>query len=295
MWFSLCSSCTTSFKIKSCTDLTSSPQNVTWCRAEDDSIIVCWMMYAIIVCWIREFHGKKYSVCIRYGRNEQSQLTTVPSSVRNRRYGSIRTAGVDYAGPLQMRGSICSWTINQKMWTVAFLCMCMSALHLDLAADLTTVAFFERFKRFVSKRGNCGHMYSEIGSSLVGVQQSNKTAFRIWTAPDSIEYLNREGMLRHFMNPASPHQVGIYSAAVNSTKCHLIRVFANSLYGQDQHLTLIGQLDAFLNFRPSCSNTDVPTVSPVNTPAHFLNGKPLVVPPPIGSPAKADSSLPRAQ
>lgn len=97
------------------------------------------------------------------------------------------------------------------------------------------------------------------------------------------------------MSPASPHQGGIYEAAVKSAKFHLVRVIGNKIYTFGQYLTLLAQIEAILNSRPLYTITDDPTDSPVITPAHFIIGEPLIMPPPISSPPKTDFSLQRVR
>lgn len=58
------------------------------------------------------------------------------------------------------------------------------------------------------------------------------------------------------MNPALPHQVGIYEAAVKSAKHHLKSIIGVHCYVVSDYLTLLKRIEAILNSWPLYAPTD---------------------------------------
>ena len=56
------------------------------------------------------------------------------------------STGVDYAGPLYLKG-------GEKVWISLFTCCAVRAVHLELVPDLTAISFVRCLKRFSASRG----------------------------------------------------------------------------------------------------------------------------------------------
>lgn len=137
----------------------------------------------------------------------------------------------------------------------------------------------------------CYRLYSDNGTAFVGANRELKSAFKNWKVPEVFSYLNKKGTNWIFMKPAAPHQGGIYEAAVKSTKFHLRRVIGAKSYTYEQFMTLLTQIEAILNSRPLYALNDDPKDELALTPAHFLIGEPIIVPPPISLPSTTDYSV----
>lgn len=173
--------------------------------------------------------------------------------------------------------------------------MCTRTIHIDVVTDLSSAAFISCYERFVSSRGPCSRLYSDNGTSFVGAYKHIKEAFDKFVAPENIEILNRQGTKWIFMSPASPHQGGIYEAAVKSAKHHLTRVIGQQKYVYDDYLTLLKKIEAILNSRPLYAPTDDPLDVPVITPAHLVLGRQIICPPPISAPPQTNFSTQRVR
>ena len=84
--------------------------------------------------------------------------------------------GVDYFGSLlvkQGRGT-------RKRYGCLFTCLTTRAIYLEVAIDLTTLAFINCFKRFIARRGPMKHMFSDNATNFVGCNREFREAVRKW-------------------------------------------------------------------------------------------------------------------
>ncbi|EZA51179.1 hypothetical protein X777_10265 [Ooceraea biroi] len=154
---------------------------------------------------------------------------------------AFEIAGIDYAGPFQIkdhRGRGCKVS---KCYICLFICFTPKAMHIELVSDLTSETFVVILRRFVSRRGRPTRIYSDNGTNFVG------------------------GNTSHFG--------GLWEPGVRSIKYHLKRVAANALLTFEELYTLLVQVKAILNPCPLTPLSSDPTdLSPL-TPAHFLIGR----------------------
>ncbi|XP_031638856.1 uncharacterized protein LOC116350980 [Contarinia nasturtii] len=202
-------------------------------------------------------------------------------------------ASTDYAGPIKISEKYKSRTSKRKCWIAIFVCMVTRAVHIDAVTDLSAAAFIACYERFIARRGHCNQMYSDNGTAFVAAHKELARAFKIWDVPDVHEHLNKKGTKWTFMTPAAPHQGGIYEAAVKSMKYHLRRILGAKSYTYEYLITFLVQIEAVLNSRPLYALNDDPNDMCALTPAHFLIGEPLILPPPISVPTQTNNSLKR--
>ena len=75
--------------------------------------------------------------------------------------------GVDYFGPLIIRQK----RSNVKRYGCLFTCLTTRAIHLEVSVDLSSDAFINALRRFLSRRGPVVHIYSDNGMNLVGAER----------------------------------------------------------------------------------------------------------------------------
>src|ERR1700712_1108025 len=131
---------------------------------------------------------------------------------------------------------------------------------------MTSDAFLAAFRRFVSRRGQCAHVYSDNGTTFVGANKFMKDS----VATQGIEW--------HFIPPASPHWGGLWERAVRSMKHHLKRIVGEATLTYEELSTLTQQIEACLNSRPLWPLTNDPEDIEALTPGHFLIGRPILAP-----------------
>ncbi|GFW63985.1 integrase catalytic domain-containing protein [Trichonephila clavipes] len=91
-------------------------------------------------------------------------MEVVPSSLpkdRVRNSKIFQVVGVDLAGPLHLKD-------KRKNWVVLFTCAVFRAVHFELITSLSTAAFLQSLRRFISRRGRPTIIYSDNGTNFVG-------------------------------------------------------------------------------------------------------------------------------
>ncbi|XP_044313395.1 uncharacterized protein LOC123037341 [Drosophila rhopaloa] len=80
--------------------------------------------------------------------------------------------GCDYAGPILLKDAKVRKPRISKGYICPFVGMVTSAIHLELATDLTTETFLAALRRFISVRGKCSKIYSDNGTNFIGAKRS---------------------------------------------------------------------------------------------------------------------------
>ncbi|XP_011684943.1 PREDICTED: uncharacterized protein LOC105448195 [Wasmannia auropunctata] len=190
-------------------------------------------------------------------------------------------AGVDYAGPFQLKTWHGRAAKTYKGYLVVFVCFSTSAVHLEVATDYSTAGFLAAYRRFAGRRGVCATITSDCGTNLVGADAELRRLFSA-ASKDWRELSNtlaNDGTLWRFNPPGAPHFGGKWEAAVKSVKFHLRRILGLTLLTYEEFITLLIQVEAILNSRPLCPLSDDPEDLEPLTPGHFLTGGPIVTPP----------------
>lgn len=185
--------------------------------------------------------------------------------------------GVDYAGPFFIKAGLPRSKQLLKTYLCVFVCLSTKALHLELVSDLTTNAFLNAFKRFISRRGKCSSIYSDNGTTFVGANHELTNFLKQAKTQNVLtDFFVSEHINWNFIPPRSPHFGGIWESAVKAVKYHLRRVVGNVSLTYEEFNTIITQVEACLNSRPlSPLSADPEDLNPL-TPGHFLIGSPLV-------------------
>jgi hypothetical protein len=107
----------------------------------------------------------------QFSRKPYDQPTGPLSVYRCTMSPPFDVTGVDFAGPVHLRGS------NAKSWICLFTCAVTRALHLELVQTLTAVGCLMAFDRFVSRFGICRIVYSDNAKTF---HRANKDLAEIW-------------------------------------------------------------------------------------------------------------------
>ncbi|XP_062700456.1 uncharacterized protein LOC134284909 [Aedes albopictus] len=185
--------------------------------------------------------------------------------------------GDDYAGPILVRCSNIRGERCSKGYIVVFVCLSSKAVHLEVAGDLSTDTFLGAFKRMISRRGYCNEIWSDNGTNLV---DADRQLTEIYEATQTHSkktepYFSNLGIRWRFIPPSSPHQGGIWKAAVKSAKELLRLVFGNEKLTFEKLSTVLCQIEACLNSRPLYPISTSPDSFEALTPGHFLVAQPL--------------------
>lgn len=191
----------------------------------------------------------------------------------------FETCGVDYAGPFLYKEGSRRSTKLIKCYMAIFVCFATKAVHIELAADLTSEAFLSVFKRFISRRGSPTTIYSDNGLNFVGAERELKELRKLFndesTQSQIIAYMSDRQIRWHFITPRAPHHGGLWEAAMKSAKQYIFRIAKNTHLKYKELETLLIQIEAILNSRPlTPMSLDPSDLAPL-TARHFLIGGPL--------------------
>ena len=148
-----------------------------------------------------------------------------------------------------------------------FVCFVTKAVDIELAQDLSTDAFLNCLRRFISRRGKCQHIYSDNGTNFVGARNRLNELSQLLQDRDFqrnvTDFLAKDQTSWHMIPPNAPHFGGLWESAVNSAKNHVIRVIGETRLTYEELYTVLTQVEACLNSRPltAVPNPDLRDVS----------------------------------
>ncbi|XP_046613945.1 uncharacterized protein LOC124302152 [Neodiprion virginianus] len=190
-------------------------------------------------------------------------------------------AGVDYAGPLQVRESRRRGRVpTTKAWIVVFTCLATRAVHLELVTEMTTEAFLSTLRRFVARRGICSTMISDNGTNFVGAARELKELYAFLEGEKQTisDHLAQQRIDWKFIPARSSHFGGLWEAAVKCTKKHLNTVTKGLVFTFEEYYTLLVEIESILNSRPLTPLSSNPNDTTALTPSHFLVRDSLLLP-----------------
>lgn len=162
--------------------------------------------------------------------------------------------GVDFCGPIYLREGKRRGAKRIKSYVAVYICMAVKAVHLEVVSDMTTDAFLNSFKRFISRRGRPVNMYSDNGSNFVGAKRELEKCSELFSLEQQkrniTEHAVSEGIKWHFISARAPHFGGLWESAVKSFKNHFYKTVAQAAMTFEEACTLVVQIEAILNSRP---------------------------------------------
>ena len=105
--------------------------------------------------------------------------------------------GVDYFGPLIVRHN----RSEIKRYGCLFRCLTTRAVYIEVAADLSTDAFINALRRFMSRRGPVFHFYSDNGTSIVVGERILRESVKEWNQQRIEHYLLQRKVQWTFNHP----------------------------------------------------------------------------------------------
>jgi len=157
--------------------------------------------------------------------------------------------------------------------------MAVKAVHLEVVSDLSTDAFLNAFKRFISRRGRPADMYSDNGTNFVGANRQLEKCEEFFGSEQSKRHIMDHGMSKaikwHFIPARAPHFGGLWESAVKSFKSHFYKTASETAMTFEEASTLVSQIEAILNSRPLTAISSNPNDLNYLSPGHFLVGNTL--------------------
>ncbi|XP_023314646.1 uncharacterized protein LOC111693641 [Trichogramma pretiosum] len=217
--------------------------------------------------------------CARYrAQTGRQQMAPLPAErlIPQRPFAST---GLDYAGPVSVLFSRGRGAKSTKGYVAIFVCLVVKAVHIEIVSDLTTDAFLAAYARIVARRGVCTRIYSDNATTF---KKASTELARMFTEASDFystvtERLASRGTEWTFIPPRAPHFGGLWEAAVKSFKYHFKRIIGDTPMTFEELSTLAAQIEACLNSRPLCRQSDCPDDLVALTPGHFLVGSAYLI------------------
>lgn len=142
-----------------------------------------------------------------------------------------------------MRGLIC-----------IFVCLCTTAIRLELVKDCTTESFIAVFHQFTARRGYCSDLFSDNGKYFVVVDRQLRDMFEESSdfAQKCATAMASQRTTWQWSPSSAPHFSGLWGAGVKSTKYHLKRVIGDNVLTYAELSNLLYRIEACLNSARSC-------------------------------------------
>uniref|UniRef100_A0A8D8TJ83 Integrase zinc-binding domain-containing protein n=1 Tax=Cacopsylla melanoneura TaxID=428564 RepID=A0A8D8TJ83_9HEMI len=111
---------------------------------------------------------RKCNVCFKANPKPNFPIMGNLPSARVEESKAFYHTGVDYAGPFLITMSRKRGVRSQKAYLCLFICLATKAIHLELSSDLSTTTFIACLRRFIARRGQVKHIYSDQGTNFIG-------------------------------------------------------------------------------------------------------------------------------
>ncbi|KAL0859420.1 hypothetical protein ABMA27_010599 [Loxostege sticticalis] len=168
--------------------------------------------------------------------------------------------GVDYFGPLTTTVG----RSTQKVYVALFTCLTTRAVHLEMAASLSTDSAVMALRRMAARRGCPTEMWSDNGTNLQGAAKELTQATE--------EEAKKKGISWRFIPPGAPFMGGAWERLVKSVKTALTTVLHERSPTQEVLMTLLAEAEYTVNSRPLTHVSVSPEDPEALTPNHFLLG-----------------------
>lgn len=152
---------------------------------------------------------------------------------------------------------------------VLFTCLSCRAIHLEMAYSLDMDSCIHAIKRFVCRRGQVQHIWSDNGTDLVGAEKELKMALSSLKIGKIQDSLHKGGIRWTFNPPGASHHGGVWERLIRSVRW-VLNALTNQQPLTDEGLqTLFCEVEAILNNRPITTASSDPllqTTSFFSTP-----------------------------
>lgn len=177
--------------------------------------------------------------------------------------------GVDYFGPLEVKIG----RRIEKRYGVLFTCLTVRAVHLEIAASLTTDACVMAIRRFIGRRGSPVKMFSDNGTNLRGADTEMRKALAELNQEVITAEMTLHGIEWHFIPPVTPHMGGCWERLVRSVKTALQHTLATKHPTEEVLQTVFIEAEHLINSRPLTEVSVDPDELESLTPNHLLLGR----------------------
>lgn len=176
--------------------------------------------------------------------------------------------GIDYFGPME----ITIGRRREKRWGVLFTCLATRAVHLELAASLSSDSAILALRRLVARRGQPATILSDCGTNFVGASRELRAALRGLNSQRLQGEALAKGIEWRFNPPASPHMGGAWERLIRSVKNALHATLKERAPSEEVLHTLLLEAELVVNSRPLAYVAADHEEPVMLTPNHLLLG-----------------------
>ena len=176
--------------------------------------------------------------------------------------------GLDFFGPFLVRRGRGQSRI--KRYGVIFTCLTMRAVHLEVAADMTTDSFINVLRRFIGRRGQVKTIMSDHGTNMIGVRKEIRNCFQEVNSSKVERELMKLGVDWKFNPPGASHFGGVWERMIGVFRRVFECIRSSQILDDDSLATLFCEVEAIINSRPLCPLTSDVNDSRAITPNMLL-------------------------
>lgn len=186
------------------------------------------------------------------------------------RYGepAFTSSAVDYFGPM----IVTVGRRHEKRWGALFTCLTTRAVHIELAASLSSSSMILALRRMAARRGMPKSMFSDNGTNFVGANKELKEALEELKKEEVVTEAEKMGVRWKFTAPGGPNMGGAWERLVRSIKTALGVTLKEKFPKEEVLHTLLLEAEHIVNSRPLVDVAEDQDEEAI-TPNHFLIGR----------------------
>ncbi|XP_062703842.1 uncharacterized protein LOC134286270 [Aedes albopictus] len=173
--------------------------------------------------------------------------------------------GIDYFGPYIIKIG----RSHVKRWVALFTCLVVRAVHLEVAASLSTESCKLALRRFIARRGAPLQIYSDHGTNFVGASRelANQVASLNRELAETFTDINTRWL---FIPPSSPHMGGAWERMVRAVKTAMESINHSRAPSEEVFQTILCEAESMVNSRPLMYIPLETSDKEALTPNHFI-------------------------
>ncbi|RXN21863.1 hypothetical protein ROHU_023747 [Labeo rohita] len=189
--------------------------------------------------------------------------------------------GMDCFGPFSVK----RLRKEYKRYGIIFTCLSSRAVHIEMLEDLSTDAFINALRCFISLRGAVRQLFCDCGTNFVGARNELRNALSEIDVKSLELFLNENQCEFVFNAPSASHTGGVWERQIQSVRSVLNATLAQCPGRLDDSSlrTLFYEAMAIINSRPLTIDgiNDPKSLEPL-TPNHLILMKSKIALPPPG-------------
>ncbi|XP_033763439.1 uncharacterized protein LOC117344719 [Pecten maximus] len=193
--------------------------------------------------------------------------------------------GVDTFGPWEVstrktRGG----AANAKRWAILFTCMTSRAVHIELVEEMSSAAFINALRRFVSLREKVTEFHSDRGTNFVGSTDALRIDAINVENPTVRKFFADNGSTWIFNPPHASHMGGVWERVIGTARRILEGIIVTESRRNLTHdilSTFMCEVCAIINSRPIASVSVDPSQPSILSPSTLLTQKQILTSDPL--------------